>query len=54
MHNAWMRYISGKLKSDYRYSAGIAYNNYPWPSLAVTSSKTLKPKKLSKPQHKQC
>jgi len=31
MHNAWMRYTCGRIKSDYRYSAGIVYNNYPWP-----------------------
>ncbi len=32
MHMAWMRYVCGRMKSDYRYSAGIVYNNYPWPS----------------------
>ena len=31
MHMAWVKYICGRLKSDYRYSAGIVYNNYPWP-----------------------
>ena len=31
MHNAWIRYTCGRLKSDFRYSAGIVYNNYPWP-----------------------
>jgi hypothetical protein len=31
MHNAWMRYTCGRIKSDYRYSAGIVYNNFPWP-----------------------
>jgi hypothetical protein len=31
MHNAWMRFTCGRLKSDYRYSATIVYNNYPWP-----------------------
>jgi len=30
MHNAWMRTVCGRLKSDYRYSAGIVYNNFPW------------------------
>jgi hypothetical protein len=30
MHNAWMRYVCGRLKSDYRYSASIVYNNFPW------------------------
>ena len=27
---AWMRTVSGKLKSDYRYSKDIVYNNFPW------------------------
>jgi N-6 DNA Methylase len=31
MHNAWMRYTAGRLKSDYRYSKDIVYNNFPWP-----------------------
>lgn len=31
MHMVWVRYVCGRLKSDYRYSAGIVYNNYPWP-----------------------
>jgi hypothetical protein len=31
MHMAWMRQVCGRLKSDYRYSAGLVYNNFPWP-----------------------
>lgn len=31
MHMAWMRYTCGRLKSDYRYSNTIVYNNFPWP-----------------------
>ncbi len=31
MHNAWMRTTCGRLKSDYRYSNTIVYNNFPWP-----------------------
>jgi hypothetical protein len=30
---AWLRYVGGKLKSDYRYSIGIVYNNFPWPDM---------------------
>lgn len=30
-HNAWMRTVAGRLKSDYRYSAGMVYNTFPWP-----------------------
>jgi len=32
MHMAWMRYVCGRLKSDYRYSNTIVYNNFPWPN----------------------
>ena len=31
MHNAWVRAVCGRLKSDFRYSAAIVYNNFPWP-----------------------
>ncbi len=31
MHMAWMRTVCGRLKSDYRYSAKLVYNNFPWP-----------------------
>lgn len=32
IHMAWMRIVCGRLKEDYRYSKGIVYNNFPWPS----------------------
>lgn len=31
-HNAWMRVVAGRLKSDYRYANTIVYNNYIWPT----------------------
>jgi hypothetical protein len=31
VHMAWTRAICGRLKSDYRYSKDIVYNNFPWP-----------------------
>lgn len=31
VHNAWMRTLCGRLKSDYRYAKDIVYNNFPWP-----------------------
>ena len=31
IHMAWMRAVCGRLKSDYRYSKDIVYNNFPWP-----------------------
>ena len=30
VHMAWMRSVCGRLKSDYRYSKDIVYNNFPW------------------------
>ena len=30
VHMAWMRLVAGRLKSDYRYSAKIVYNNFVW------------------------
>ena len=32
VHMAWMRTVCGRLKSDYRYSNTIVYNNFPWPT----------------------
>ena len=32
VHMAWMRAVAGRLKSDYRYSKDIVYNNFPWPT----------------------
>lgn len=31
MHMSWVRNLCGRLKSDYRYSNSIVYNNFPWP-----------------------
>ena len=30
VHMAWMRTVCGRIKSDYRYSKDIVYNNFPW------------------------
>jgi hypothetical protein len=40
MHMTWVRYVCGRLKSDYRYSNSIIYNNFPWPE--VPSEKQIK------------
>jgi N-6 DNA Methylase len=32
MHTAWLRYIGGRIKSDFQYSIGIVYNPFPWPA----------------------
>ena len=31
MHMSWTKYTCGRLKSDFRYSNSIVYNNFPWP-----------------------
>ena len=40
MHMAWMRQVCGRMKSDYRYSAGLVYNNYPWPEAATAAQRS--------------
>ena len=31
VHNSWVRTVCGRIKSDYRYSVNVVYNNFPWP-----------------------
>jgi type I restriction-modification system DNA methylase subunit len=39
MHNAWMRTVGGRMKSDYQYSSEIVYNNFPWPEQVSAAHK---------------
>jgi hypothetical protein len=48
MHMAWVRTTCGRLKSDYRYSKDIVYNNFPWPDFPQNS----KPTQPSPPEDK--
>ena len=41
MHMAWLRYIGGRLKSDYRYSSGLVYNTFPMPPRFHTDSPSI-------------
>lgn len=41
VHMAWMRVVAGRLKSDYRYSNFIVYNNFPWPQLNENQKKKI-------------
>ncbi len=34
MHMVWMRTVSGRLKSDYRYSSTLVYNTFPFPNIS--------------------
>ena len=43
MHVSWVRYIGGRLKSDYRYSIGLVYNTFPLPSVPVERLDRLEP-----------
>ncbi|MEZ4886519.1 MAG: DNA methyltransferase [Chitinophagales bacterium] len=40
MHMAWVKHTCGRLKSDYRYSKDIVYNNYPFPKNISDKNKT--------------
>ena len=37
----WMRITCGRIKSDYRYSNEIVYNNFPWPTPTDTQKKKI-------------
>ena len=39
MHMAWTRQVCGRIKSDYRYSNNIVYNNYPWAETVTEEQK---------------
>ena len=39
MHMAWTKYTCGRLESRFQYSAGIVYNNYPWPENPTAKQK---------------
>jgi hypothetical protein len=41
MHMAWVRSVCGRLKSDYRYSKDIVYNNFPFPTAATSLQQSL-------------
>jgi hypothetical protein len=40
MHMAWVRHVAGRLKSDFRYSAKLVYNNFPWPQDVTDAKRT--------------
>jgi len=48
IHMTWVKYTCGRLKSDYRYSKDLVYNNYPWPKEASEKSKKKVEKKAQK------
>lgn len=41
MHMAWVRTVGGKLKTDYRYSAQLCYNTFPFPKISDTKKQEI-------------
>lgn len=41
VHMAWMRVVCGRIKSDYRYSGGVVYNNFPWPAMTYEQKRQI-------------
>lgn len=46
MHMVWVRAVGGKLKSDFRYSAGLCYNTFPIPAYSSRETKDIEEKVL--------
>lgn len=42
MHMVWVQVVSGKLKTDYRYSSVLCYNNFPFPQISEKQKQLLK------------
>ena len=41
VHMAWARSTAGRLKSDYRYSNTLVYDNFPWPSVDIKQKENI-------------
>ena len=41
VHMAWVRTVCGRIKSDYRYSVNVVYNNFPWPEPTEAQKKKI-------------
>ena len=41
MHMIWVRNVGGKLKTDYRYSAKLCYNTFPFPDITTKQKENL-------------
>ncbi len=41
MHMTWVRAVGGKLKTDYRYSAKLCYNTFPFPNINTKQKENL-------------
>jgi hypothetical protein len=41
MHMVWVRTVGGKIKTDYRYSAKLCYNTFPFPNITPKQKENL-------------
>ena len=41
LHMAWVKTVGGRLKSDYRYSAQLCYNTFPFPEISEEKKKEI-------------
>ncbi len=48
MHMSWVKSTCGRLKSDYRYSKDLVYNNFPWPKELSAKNKNSVEEKAQK------
>lgn len=47
MHMAWVRAVAGRLKTDFRYSSAIVYNNFPVPPLTEAEKANIEEKSFA-------
>ena len=38
---AWMKAITGRMKSDFMYSVGVVYNTFPWPDASAAQTEKI-------------
>ena len=41
MHMTWVRTVGGRLKTDYRYSAQLCYNTFPFPKVSEAKKQAI-------------
>lgn len=41
MHMAWVKTVGGRLKTDFRYSAQLCYNTFPFPTISEVKKKEI-------------
>jgi hypothetical protein len=41
LHMVWVKAVGGRLKTDYRYSSQLCYNNFPFPNISLKQKENL-------------